>query len=160
MRWKCKFCAFSSNGQGRILQHYKERHGHHRRCSGLVCVYEDCLNTFQTQAELVVVAIMFVISFCFYSYSSILLLFFPHSCPFLCFFVVYLLQLIAEFRRIVAKDLLSGWTRGVGAQSSTPVQSSCCIRQEVGPEQLSELSLKGGMYCVEKYFQRVLRLGF
>ena len=52
MRWKCKFCAFSSNGQGRILQHYKERHGHHRRCSGLVCIYEDCLNTFQTQAEL------------------------------------------------------------------------------------------------------------
>lgn len=52
MRWKCKFCAFSSSGQGRILQHYKERHGHHRRCSGLVCIYEECLNTFQTQAEL------------------------------------------------------------------------------------------------------------
>lgn len=52
MRWKCKFCAFSSNGKRRILQHYKERHGHHRRCSGLVCIYEDCLNTFQTQVEL------------------------------------------------------------------------------------------------------------
>lgn len=52
MKWKCKFCAFSSNGQGRIIQHYKERHGHHRRCSGLFCIYEDCFNTFQTQAEL------------------------------------------------------------------------------------------------------------
>ncbi|KAL2101492.1 hypothetical protein ACEWY4_003253 [Coilia grayii] len=52
MRWKCKFCTFSCSWQGRILQHYKERHGHHRRSSGLVCIYEDCLNTFQTQAEL------------------------------------------------------------------------------------------------------------
>ncbi|XP_049450794.1 uncharacterized protein LOC125900072 [Epinephelus fuscoguttatus] len=52
MKWKCKFCAFTTNGQGRIIQHYKERHGHHRRSSGLVCIYEDCLSTFQTQAEL------------------------------------------------------------------------------------------------------------
>ncbi|XP_063763029.1 uncharacterized protein LOC134880193 [Eleginops maclovinus] len=50
--WKCKFCAFSSSGQGKIIQHYKEHHGHHRRCSGLVCIYQDCLNTFQTQTEL------------------------------------------------------------------------------------------------------------
>lgn len=52
MKWKCKFCTFSSNWQGRIIQHYKQRHGHHRRCSGLVCIYEDCLNSFQTQALL------------------------------------------------------------------------------------------------------------
>ena len=52
MKWKCKFCAFTTNGQGRIIQHYKERHGHHRRSSGLVCIYEDCLSTFQTQVEL------------------------------------------------------------------------------------------------------------
>lgn len=52
MKWKCKFCAFSTNSQGRILQHYKERHGHHRRCSGLICIHKDCLKTFQTQAEL------------------------------------------------------------------------------------------------------------
>ena len=53
MKWKCKCCAFTTNGQGRITQHYKERHGHHRRSSGLVCTVglEDCLSTFQTQAE-------------------------------------------------------------------------------------------------------------
>ncbi len=52
MKWKCKFCVFTTNGQGRIIQHYKKRHRHHRRSSGLVCIYEDCLSTFQTQAEL------------------------------------------------------------------------------------------------------------
>lgn len=52
MKWRCKFCAFSTNGQGRILQHYKECHGHHRRSSGLTCIHKDCLKSFQTQAEL------------------------------------------------------------------------------------------------------------
>lgn len=52
MKWECKFCTFSTNVQRRILQHYKERHGHYRKCSGLVCIHKDCLKTFQTQAEL------------------------------------------------------------------------------------------------------------
>jgi len=52
MKWKSKFCTFSANGQGRILQHYIEHHGHYRRCSGLICIQQDCLKTFQTRAEL------------------------------------------------------------------------------------------------------------
>lgn len=52
MKCRCKFCAFSTNGQGRILQHYKEHHGHYHRCSGLICIYKDCLKTFQTQVEI------------------------------------------------------------------------------------------------------------
>lgn len=52
MKWKCKFCVFSSNDQRIIIKHYKERHGHHRRSSGFVCIYEDCFNTFQTQTKL------------------------------------------------------------------------------------------------------------
>ena len=52
MKWKCQFCLFSTKGQGRILQHYKERHGHYRSIEGLIYIHKDCLKTFQTQPEL------------------------------------------------------------------------------------------------------------
>ena len=36
--------------------------------------------------------------------------------------------------------------------SPTTLQRSCCIRKEVGPEQHSGLSSKGGIYCIENVF--------
>ncbi|KAF3842313.1 hypothetical protein F7725_024264, partial [Dissostichus mawsoni] len=52
MKWKCKFCTFSSANQRSIIRHYKLKHGHYGRYCPLPCIYSDCVCSFKTQVAL------------------------------------------------------------------------------------------------------------
>ena len=52
MRWTCKFCTYFTKNRKRIIEHYRDIHGHHGRNCPLPCIYSDCPQLFRSQESL------------------------------------------------------------------------------------------------------------
>lgn len=48
MQWNCKYCNFTCEKRGKLLKHYRLKHGGYTRALPLPCLHKDCPCTFKS----------------------------------------------------------------------------------------------------------------